>query len=817
MPNDDQIEEVKQSPVVDCGDNLAEGEEVLGAEDGVSSTPHKTPCAMITGEAGTGKCLGRGTPVLMFNGGVKAVETIEIGERLMGPDSEPRTVLSLAFGKDALYRISPVKGESWVCNVEHILTLAGTNRHNGEIIDISVRECLKRRKSPKFIADWKLVRSDGVEFQSHSTLPLDPYLAGIWLGDGLYKEARFCLNDLDKIPIVEFLQRVAPKYGLEAIIKKDLRSHALNVRLRLGMRGKTGGSPHLLKRLITKTFTNAVGERYIPHYYLTAKREDRLRLLAGLLDTDGSASCGGYSFSSQYLHIATAVIFLSRSLGFAAILGKPQKVKGKLYHRLHISGDLACVPCLVKHKQLKPRQQIKRVTVTGFEIIPWGYGDFFGFSLDGDGRFLLGDFTLTHNTYSTQKRIEEDPLYGVLCATTGIAAVNLGGTTINSLLGFFDTASLIEAFQRGRITSKIHQIAARGYKNIIVDEGSMLVKDQLDIIYRALTEVNAYKSMKKRGPLGLIVIGDVCQLPPIVNKNERKRGEKTNPKWLFKADVWEKAFAPNIVRLTKVWRQSQPQFLQAINHLRRGQGKSAVEVLDTLTKFEWSVNQNFDGTTIMATNQEVDRHNFICLQKIDDKLIQVDSARWGKQSGEWKNIPEQLELKIGAYVMILSNDSPAFSYVNGDTGHIVDYNETLGFFSVELKRTGEIVQIRKIHRTINTYNNPDPAISPEDYPPATWDFIPFGKVSYDEKKEIWHLGGVRYFPLRLAWASSVHKSQGLSLDACQIDFRHPFFDSPAMAYVAISRCRTPEGLRLVGRQDELVKRCCIDPDVIPWL
>lgn len=422
-------------------------------------------------------------------------------------------------------------------------------------------------------------------------------------------------------------------------------------------------------------------------------------------------------------------------------------------------------------------------------------------------QFITGEAG-TGKTFGVKMSIEEDPTYGSLCATTGIAAVNLGAVTINSLLGFFDTESMRDAFQRGSLMAKLHKISDKGCRNIVVDESSMMDKFQLDILYEAIKTVNRYKSVKE--PMGIVLVGDLCQLPPIC------KGSKpgANPLWIFKADCWPK-FRDNTTRLTKMWRQTDPEFLQAINHLRRGEGGPAAEIMKTLTRFEPTTNGLFDGTTILPLNDEVDRHNFVRLGRVSGRPVVVQSRRWGKQSGEWrKNIPEQLQLKIGAYVMILANDSPRFSYVNGDTGYIKDFDGDS--FTVELVRTQQCVQIGRLHRTV-ALREP-----PADNTEGPWEeagpfIVPFGKVSYDEDKELWHHGGVLYYPLRLAWASTVHKSQGLSLDRCQIDIRGGFCGQPAMSYVAISRCRTPQGLRIVGTPDLLAKRCNTDPEVQPWL
>ena len=138
---------------------------------------------------GSGKCLGRGTPVLMFDGTIKTVENIVVNDLLMGPDSVPRRVVSLAQGREAMYRISPKKGEAYVVNGSHILSLRMTpgNRIgflDDEIINISVREYLAKNKTFKHCAKaWGV----GVNFSPQKPLPLDPYFLGVWYGDGTKK------------------------------------------------------------------------------------------------------------------------------------------------------------------------------------------------------------------------------------------------------------------------------------------------------------------------------------------------------------------------------------------------------------------------------------------------------------------------------------------------------------------------------------------------------------------------------------------------------------------------------------------------------
>lgn len=405
----------------------------------------------------------------------------------------------------------------------------------------------------------------------------------------------------------------------------------------------------------------------------------------------------------------------------------------------------------------------------------------------------------TGKTYQVREKIANDPSEGELCATTGIAGVNLGTVTINSRLRYFDTESMINAFVSGRLVSRLARIGAK-VRNLYIDEISMMPAEQLDTLYQAVMEANRRKMVTKTNPdgLGIVLVGDLCQLPPI------------KARWIFEADCWS-GFDAGTERLEKNWRQADGEFLDAINHLRAGRGaEGAIALKATAADFSSALDLHFPGTTIMAKNDEVDRFNWQALQRVRGEKFTVNSRRWhvAKAPGEWKNIPERLELKIGAYVMILANDTREFTYANGDCGLIVGRDSSS--VQVRLARNDEVVEIGSIERKVHS---PDNENFGDDIPQEpTW-----GSPWFDELAEKYCIGSVRYLPLRLAWASTVHKSQGLTLDRVQIDLRNHFFSQPAMAYVAVSRCRTPEGLRIVGDEKLLANRCKIDPRVQRWV
>jgi ATP-dependent exoDNAse (exonuclease V) alpha subunit len=430
----------------------------------------------------------------------------------------------------------------------------------------------------------------------------------------------------------------------------------------------------------------------------------------------------------------------------------------------------------------------------------------------------------TGKTTEIRNRHEADPDGVVVAATTGIAAVNLGPevTTIHSLLKFYNYSSLVDAYKEGKLQRNIRWLVKEGLNELIVDEISMFSGPAMDILYDAFHEVALTNPA-----LALTVVGDFGQLPPIADPNAPETG-----KFAFESNCWRPKFSDHITRLTRVWRQDNEDFLHALQSARRGAGEETLEYLQRSgVRFEQALSGTFDGTTLISTNQAGDRYNLqrlIHLPGDNARIVAAPSTRWsfdGRQLSEWKSIPEQFHFKPGAYVMILSNDTPGFTWVNGDCGTVVgtEGNQVV----VRLKRNGSEVQIGKITRKITTRYKPigipdanvivlrneseyDKMVRANGEPPQQ-------VVMLREPRPTWITGWIRYYPLRLAYATTVHKSQGLSIDAIQLDLSSSFLAYPAMMYVALSRCRTPEGLVLVGRPEQVVRNTNVDPRVMEWL
>jgi Hom_end-associated Hint/UvrD-like helicase C-terminal domain/AAA domain len=362
--------------------------------------------------AGSGKCLGKGTPILMFDGTIQPVEDVQTGDLLMGDDSTPRNVLTTCRGVDTIYRITPVKGDAWVCNSAHILTMVWSyfplvnspwSAPVGVPFDIPLQDYLGLSACVR--SRLKQIRT-GVNFLAGDALPYDPYFMGLWLGDGLTGLSAVQICDQNQ-SVLNYIRSYGEFLGYRVIEwggKGDCTT------LRLSCKGedrepifgggyRNKGAFPLLDYLRDHFVKDE--EKRIPLHYLTASREDRLKLLGGLLDIDGYFGNGCFEITTKFSGLKDDLLYLARSLGFSAYATYTYcQIKsigfGGYYWRLSISGNVNLIPSL--YRDVPVRKQIKSVLRTGISVKSLGTGDYFGFEIDGNGRFLLGDFTVTHNT-----------------------------------------------------------------------------------------------------------------------------------------------------------------------------------------------------------------------------------------------------------------------------------------------------------------------------------------------------------------------------------------------------------------------------------
>lgn len=351
--------------------------------------------------AATG-CHARGQMLMRYDGSLVAVEDVVVGDQLMGPDSTPRTVLSLARGRDQMFRIIPVKGEPWIVNGDHVLSLVDTrDKDDDRLVDVTVREWLAWGPNARHL--HKLVRR-AVTYPAtpDATRPIPAYHLGLLVGDGGLSGGTLTLTSADP-ECRSACEELAAHF---ALVVHEYASGGGTPQFRLVKPGGTGGAgqskANPLVAALAHLGLRCKGEhRRIPTPYLLGPRQDRLDLLAGLIDSDGHLTCGGYDWIAKGRGLAGDVTRLARSLGFAAYMKAAEKWSqfgGGRYWRVSVSGDMSVLPTRVPRKRAAERKQIKSVLRTGFRVEALDDGDYFGFALDGDCRYLLDDFTVTHNT-----------------------------------------------------------------------------------------------------------------------------------------------------------------------------------------------------------------------------------------------------------------------------------------------------------------------------------------------------------------------------------------------------------------------------------
>lgn len=356
----------------------------------------------------------------------------------------------------------------------------------------------------------------------------------------------------------------------------------------------------------------------------------------------------------------------------------------------------------------------------------------------------------------------------IVLAPTGIAAVNAGAMTIHSFfqfgLGPF-VQGVIEPKSDFRINkSKLELI--RHLQLLIIDEVSMVRADLMDHIDVELRRIR--RNSKPFGGVQLLMIGDLQQLPPIAHGGEDELLRQYYKTLYFFSSAALKSMKYSCVELKNVYRQTDRHFIDILNHARDCTLTSQ-DISDLNARYipGFSPKPEDGYIRLMTHNRQVDYVNETEMEKLDSKPYTFVAAVTGTFPEESYPTADSLTLKKGAQVMFIKND-PERRFINGTLGEVksIDKNS----IAVRLTESGTVIDVE----------------------PMEWQNI---RYQFDEEsKEISskQIGRFKQYPLKAAWAITVHKSQGLTFDKAIIDVHAAF--SPGQAYVALSRCRTLDGL-----------------------
>jgi replicative DNA helicase len=365
--------------------------------DKITAGWQRSDMVIVAARPGMGKCLGKGTKVLMYDGSLRNVEDVRVGELLMGDDSTPRRVLSLARGRERMYWVHQNSGISYRVNESHILSLKRSRNEgghvHGEVLNIEVCDWLSR--SEKFRSNHKGYKV-AVEFPERE-LSIDPYFLGLWLGDGHSYSSRITTTEPEVIAYLGGMARERELELVEYVQEGRTNNYAVT-------QGRRGGRdlPSLQADLRA---LDLLENKHIPQAYLINSSDHRLRLLAGLLDSDGhyAQEFNVFEITQKNEGLARQIKFLADSLGFrTSITAKTAGIKERGFSsqvwRVRIGGDLQRIPVRVERKKPRVATPTKDHQHTGIRVEFDREDDYYGFEIDGNRLFLLEDMTVTHNT-----------------------------------------------------------------------------------------------------------------------------------------------------------------------------------------------------------------------------------------------------------------------------------------------------------------------------------------------------------------------------------------------------------------------------------
>ena len=349
----------------------------------------------------------------------------------------------------------------------------------------------------------------------------------------------------------------------------------------------------------------------------------------------------------------------------------------------------------------------------------------------------------------------------VICAPTGVAALNVGGQTIHSLfrlpIGVIADHPIKQAADVRKLLNTI--------ETLVIDEVSMVNADLLDAVDRALRQARQ-KPYEAFGGVQVVLFGDPYQLAPVPGDADERAyfGDQYRSMWFFDAKVWNDADL-RIYELGTIHRQHEEEFRFMLNAVRHGM--VTAEIADRLNEVGARTPPE-DGTITLATrNDSVNLINAKALARLPGRTLTAQAEITGEFSGRAYPADVELELKVGAQVMFLRNDSDQ-RWVNGSIGRVTRVTSTV---FVEIDGDEHEVQ------------------------PVIWERFrySYSAVTKELKRDI--VAEFQQFPLRLAWAVTIHKSQGATYDSAIVDLGQRSF-APGQTYVALSRITALDGLYL---------------------
>ena len=387
----------------------------------------------------------------------------------------------------------------------------------------------------------------------------------------------------------------------------------------------------------------------------------------------------------------------------------------------------------------------------------------------------------TGKTTLIERVKEECLLKKMVVAPTGVAALNIGGSTINSAFRIgFDTFPLIQESKDPRFKKLLKNLEL-----LIIDEISMVRAPMLDAISETL-QIHR-NSSKPFGGIHVLACGDLFQLPPVVKENEESAiFERYGSVYFFSADNFQAIEKPLFFELVSSFRQQDDKdFYNLLNNVRLGKNlESSISMINKTCH-----NPEFDTESsliITSRKYRAEQINDEMLSRIDGPTTAAKSKEQGELNENDLPAPRELRVKEDAKVMFIKND-PEGRWVNGTIGVVIDCSDK-NKKVIKVKVGKEVFKVKR----------------------EEWNKVRYVYDEYNDEMEEEVVSSFKQFPLKLGWAVTIHKAQGLTLDSCSVDLGEGAF-ATGQAYVALSRCKTLDSLNLY--RELKVQDALVDPDI----
>ena len=387
----------------------------------------------------------------------------------------------------------------------------------------------------------------------------------------------------------------------------------------------------------------------------------------------------------------------------------------------------------------------------------------------------------TGKTTLIERVKDESLLKKMVVAPTGVAALNIGGSTINSAFRIgFDTFPVIQESKDPRFKKLLKNLEL-----LIIDEISMVRAPMLDAISETL-QIHR-NSSKPFGGIHVLACGDLFQLPPVVKENEESAiFERYGSVYFFSADNFKAIEKPIFFELVSSFRQQDDkEFYNLLNNVRLGKNlESSINMINKTCH-----NPEFDTESsliITSRKYRAEQINDEMLSRIDGPTTAAKSKEQGELNENDLPAPRELRVKEDAKVMFIKND-PDGRWVNGTIGVVIDCSDK-NKKVIKVKVDKEVFKVKR----------------------EEWNKVRYVYDEYNDEMEEEVVSSFKQFPLKLGWAVTIHKAQGLTLDSCSVDLGEGAF-ATGQAYVALSRCKTLDSLNLY--RELKVQDALVDPDI----